>query len=84
MALKKVTDKSLYLFPVFCHECGNFTPTDCNYGWCKMKKIGNLDRSVYENSTFCEMDRRKFNHNILTKRLNGEISHLEMYKLYRR
>lgn len=78
-----MNDKSLSLFPTLCHECNLFMVTDSNYGWCKMKKIGNLDNAVYENSTFCEMDRRIFNQDLLTKRLNGEISHLEMYRLYK-
>ena len=67
-----------------CKECALFEPTMSNYGWCHKKKIGSLDRSVYENSKFCEMERRLFNNDILNNRLSGKISHSEMYKLWKK
>jgi len=75
---------SLPLFSVFCHECVLFIPTESNYGWCRKRGVGSIDKAVYENSIFCEIDRRKYNHELLTKRLNGEITHTEMYRLFRR
>lgn len=77
-------DKSIPLFPVFCHECNLFTPTVSNYGWCGKEGIGAIDKAVYENSIFCEIDKRKYNHGLLTDRLKGKISHTEMYKKFRR
>lgn len=67
-----------------CKNCGEFTPTMSNYGWCKINKIGNTDRAVYENAEMCEMERRVFNNKLLTDRLNGLISHEKMYEMYRR
>jgi hypothetical protein len=67
-----------------CKNCRLFTPTPSNYGICKMKKIGGIDRAVYENADLCEMERRLFNNKLLNDRLNGVISHTEMYRLYRR
>lgn len=77
-------EKSIQLFPVFCHECPVFTPTSSNYGWCGKKGVGPIDKAVYENSTFCEIDKRKYNHGLLLDRLDGKISHLEMQRLFRR
>ena len=77
--------KQLELFTVsICKECDLFEPTMSNYGWCHKRKIGALDRSVYENSPFCEMETRLYNNDILNKRLSGKISHLRMHELWKR
>ena len=67
-----------------CKNCGLFTPTMSNYGWCKLKKIGSTDRAVYENADICEMERRIYNNKLLSDRLKGIISHKKMYEMYRR
>lgn len=72
------------LFPVFCHECEFYKDFGGNSGICMKKGFGNLSRDVYENAVFCEMDRRKFNDNILQLRLKGEITHYEMYRRFKR
>lgn len=75
----------LFSFEVsVCKECDLFQSTNGNYGWCMKPKIGSLDRSVYENSTYCEMERRLYNNDILTRRLKGIIPHEKMHELWKR
>jgi len=77
--------KQLELFTItVCKECDLFESTMSNYGWCHKKKIGLMDRAIYENSNYCEIERRLFNNRLLDKRLSGLISHIEMYKSWKK
>lgn len=67
-----------------CFSCNLFKETVSNYGWCKMPHIGSIDRAVYQNGEICEMEKRIHNNKLLSKRINGKISHEEMYERWRR
>jgi hypothetical protein len=78
-------NNQLLLFqPTVCKECELFKPTLSNYGKCLKKKVGSVDRYVYENSRPCEIDRRIFNNKMLNKVINNKMKYSEMIKNWKR